>query len=165
MQNLYSRVRVGCCAFLLSACALMAQAPGQFVPIVPTSTVPAATGSPVVTTLIGVNPQPLTLCGTYNIILLNWQTGDEYTCVLGYLTPNPQRLRTGTANNTDLAGKITLVAGAGSYTFTGVFATAPVCTATDTTAAAAVQAATSTTALTLTGTGTDVIAYTCVART
>lgn len=69
---------------------------------------------------------------------------------------------TGTASNTDLAGKVTLSTGSGTYTFAGTYATAPVCVATDTTAVNAVKAATSTTVLTLTGTGSDVIAYHCI---
>jgi hypothetical protein len=60
------------------------------------------------------------------------------------------------------AGKVTLSAGSGSFTFPTAFSSAPVCTATDTTAAVAVKASASVTTLTLSGTGTDVIAFVCV---
>lgn len=71
---------------------------------------------------------------------------------------------TGNAANTDLAGQITLAAGTGSYTFSGSYGSAPVCTATDTSAAAAVRVQVSATTLTITGTGSDVVNYICVGR-
>ena len=70
-------------------------------------------------------------------------------------------IRTGVATNVDLAGKISLAAGSGTYTFLGTYTTAPVCVANDTTALANVQVVTTTTKLTLTGTGTDVVNYAC----
>jgi hypothetical protein len=72
--------------------------------------------------------------------------------------------KTGTASNTDAAGKLTLSSGSATYTFTGSYASAPVCTASDTTGANAVKVTTTTTALTLTGTGSDALNYECMAR-
>lgn len=149
-------------AFALCGALLLAQ---QFASPVPTTTLPASTGSPVQIVLTGTNPLAGAVCGTYNVAYLNWLTGDFATCVNGGLQINPQHVSTNTASNTDTAGFITLVAGAGSYTFTGTYLTAQVCTATDTTAAAAVSASATTTVLTLAGTTTDRLAYTCVKRT
>lgn len=73
-------------------------------------------------------------------------------------------IRSGNSGNTDLAGQITLAAGSGSFTFTGTYSSAPICTASDTTAANPVKVATTTTALTLTGTSTDVVNYVCLGR-
>ncbi len=138
----------------------------QFTPIVPTTTAPASTGSTLAEILLLTPPAsnggP---CGTYNILYYNGATGDQFGCINGVMSPIPARLATGTASNTDAAGFITLVAGAGSYTFTGTYLTPQVCTATDGTAAAATKATATTTVLTVAGTGTDVLAYNCVKRT
>ena len=71
---------------------------------------------------------------------------------------------TGVATNTDFAGQLTLSGGSAAYTFTGTYASAPICTASDTTAVNAVRVSTTPTALTLTGGGSDVINYICVGR-
>jgi hypothetical protein len=73
--------------------------------------------------------------------------------------PAPTTIWTGTASNTDLAGQVTLVAGAATQALTGTYATAPIVICTDTTAVAAVKCVASTTAITFTGTSTDVINY------
>lgn len=73
--------------------------------------------------------------------------------------PGPTTIWTGTANNTDLAGRVTLSGGVASQALTGSYATAPIVTCSDTTAPAAVKCVASTTAITFTGTGTDVINY------
>ena len=67
----------------------------------------------------------------------------------------------GATGNTDLRGHITLVSGAGTYTFQKSYAVAPTCVATDSTTAAAVKVFSTTTTLTLSGTGTDVLNYIC----
>jgi hypothetical protein len=74
-------------------------------------------------------------------------------------------IATGTTSNTDLAGQITLSTGAGSYTFTATYATAPIVVCTDTTALVPVKCSASTTAITITGTASDVINYIVVGRT
>lgn len=63
--------------------------------------------------------------------------------------------------NKDIAGVITLSAGAATLTFTNAFQAAPACVGTDQTAANAVKISTTTTAATFAGTTTDVIAYAC----
>jgi hypothetical protein len=73
-------------------------------------------------------------------------------------------VRSGSASNTDLDGKLTLSSGTASYTFTGTYTSAPICTANDTTALNPVQVSATATTLTLTGTGTDVINYICMGR-
>lgn len=73
-------------------------------------------------------------------------------------------LNSGSSANTDIAGLLTLVGGTKTYTFTGTYTNAPICTASDTTAIAAVQASATTTVLTVNGTGTDTISYICVGR-
>src|SRR5262249_36754550 len=77
---------------------------------------------------------------------------------------NTASLRTGTALNSDAAGQIVLSGGIGSYTFSGIYVTPPVCTATDTSAKSALKVSTTNTGLTLTGTGSDTINYICVGR-
>lgn len=67
----------------------------------------------------------------------------------------------GASGNTDLRGHIALSAGAGSYTFSRTYTTAPTCVATDTTTAAPIKVTVTTTALTLTGTGSDILNYIC----
>jgi hypothetical protein len=75
-------------------------------------------------------------------------------------------LRTNVSANTDLAGTLTLVAGAASFTFTkGPYSIAPICVASDTTATNVVKVSVTTTVMSLTGTGTDVINYICIGRT
>lgn len=71
---------------------------------------------------------------------------------------------TGVATNTDLAGQLTLASGSATYSFTGQYTSAPICTASDTTGANAVKVSTTNTALTLSGSGADVINYICVGR-
>jgi hypothetical protein len=73
--------------------------------------------------------------------------------------PAPTTIWTGTASNTDLAGKVTLSGGAATQTLTGTYATAPVVVCSDTTSVATVKCVASTSAITFTGTGTDVINY------
>lgn len=68
-------------------------------------------------------------------------------------------IATGTASNSDLAGKVTLVAGAGTQALAGTYTTAPIVVCSDTTAAAAVKCVATTTTITFAGTGTDVINY------
>lgn len=160
-------------AALVASVSLYAQAPGQtitpapgqFYPVTPTTTVPAASGSYISPVVVNTAPTYLQVCGSYNIWYYNWQTGALYGCVNGGLIPLPLMERTGTTNNTDQSGFITLVAGAATYTFSGTYVTAPVCTASDTTALALVKPTTTNTTLSITGTGTDVIAYSCTART
>lgn len=77
---------------------------------------------------------------------------------------NTTSLRTATALNSDAAGQIVLSGGTGSYTFSGSYATPPVCTASDTSAKNAVRVSTTKTGLTVTGTGSDTINYICVGR-
>jgi hypothetical protein len=150
-------------ALLLATCVLVARQ--QFTPLTPTSTVPGSTGSLMTETLVLQSPSVNVACGTYNQMYFNGLTGDEFGCVAGLLQAVPVRLSTGTSANTDMAGFITLASGVGTLTFTGTYATAPVCTATDSTAANAVKASASTTVLSVAGTTTDVIAYTCIKRT
>lgn len=69
---------------------------------------------------------------------------------------------TGTTSPTPLAGKITLAAGIGHFTFPVAFTSAPYCTASDATAIAAVQVVSSTTQVAVSGTGTDVVNYLCI---
>jgi hypothetical protein len=74
-------------------------------------------------------------------------------------------LRSGTASNTDLTGRIALSGGTASYTLTQTYASAPDCITADvTTPANASSVSESTTALTFTGTGTDTIKWICVGR-
>jgi hypothetical protein len=68
-------------------------------------------------------------------------------------------ISTGSASNTDLAGKVTLTGGTATQPLAGTYATAPIVLCNDTTAVAAVQCVATTTAITFTGTGTDVINY------
>jgi hypothetical protein len=83
-----------------------------------------------------------------------------------YAAGTGAQLQTNTTSNTDFAGYVTLSSGSGSYSFSGTYATAPVCTASDTTNVANnVKPTASSTTLTLTGTGSDVISYICVGRT
>ncbi len=74
------------------------------------------------------------------------------------------QVATGVASNTDLAGQLSLTAGTASYSFTGTYTSAPICTASDTSAQNAVKVATTATTLTLSGSGSDVINYICVGR-
>ena len=74
------------------------------------------------------------------------------------------KVATGTSANTDAAGQLTLSGGTATYTFTGTYASAPICNANDTTALNPVRSPSTTTTLTLTGTGSDVINYTCTVR-
>jgi hypothetical protein len=74
------------------------------------------------------------------------------------------KIQLGTTGNTDLAGLISLTAGAGTYTFGGVFANAPICVGTDTTALNPVKVTTTTTTITVAGTGSDFVDYVCIAR-
>ncbi len=76
----------------------------------------------------------------------------------------PTSIATGTASNTDLAGQVTLVAGAGTQALTGTYTSAPIVVCTDTTAIAAVKCSASTTTITIAGTGTDVINYIAIGR-
>jgi hypothetical protein len=73
--------------------------------------------------------------------------------------PGPTTIWTGTASNTDLAGRVTLSGGSATQALTGPYSTPPIVTCSDTTALAAVKCVASTTAITFTGTGTDVINY------
>jgi hypothetical protein len=77
---------------------------------------------------------------------------------------NTTSLRTATALNSDAAGQIVLSGGTGSFTFAGLYATPPVCTASDTSARNAVKVSTTNTGLIVTGTGADTINYICVGR-
>lgn len=121
-----------------------------------------STNSPVMGLLVSTNPTVGATCPSYNLFNVNATTADISLCVNGaWAAP---RLRTGTASNTDSAGQITLSSGAGSYSFSGTYTSAPICTATDATGANAVKAAVTTTTLSLTGTSSDVINYVCVAR-
>lgn len=119
-----------------------------------------STGSPVVGTLVSSNPTAAAACTSYNVFAVNATTGDFTPCANGVW--GGSTLHTGLTTNTDLAGSVTLVAGAGTYTFKGTYTSAPFCVATDSTAAAATKASTSTTTLTLAGTTTDVLRYVCV---
>jgi hypothetical protein len=77
---------------------------------------------------------------------------------------NTTSLRTATALNSDAAGQIVLSGGSGSYPFSGIYVTPPVCTASDTSAKNAVMVSTTNTGLTVTGTGSDTINYICLGR-
>jgi hypothetical protein len=136
----------------------------QFVPITPTTTVPAATGTVINNLIVAVDPVIGNACGTYNVAYQNWVNGDELECVNGTIQASNRQLWTGSAS-ADAATQVTLSAGAGTYTLVGTYLTSPVCQATDQTAAAAVKASATTTVVTLAGTGTDVISLSCVKRT
>lgn len=83
-----------------------------------------------------------------------------------YAAGTGSQLQTNTTSNTDVAGFITLSGGSGLYTFSGTYASAPVCTTSDTTNVANnVKPVTTNTTLTVTGTGSDVISYICIGRT
>jgi hypothetical protein len=75
-------------------------------------------------------------------------------------------LATGTASNTDTAGVITASGGTATYSFTGTYATAPVCVVMDdSTISNLLTKTVSTTTLTVTTTGaTDSVSYICVGR-
>jgi hypothetical protein len=74
-------------------------------------------------------------------------------------------VRSGASGNTDLTGRVTLSTGAGSYSLTQTYASAPNCLCADvTTPANACSISESTTALTFTGTGSDVVKYICMGR-
>jgi len=76
-----------------------------------------------------------------------------------------QTVRSGQSGNTDIAGRVTLSTGAGSYSLTQTYASAPNCLCADvTTPANACAVSESTSALTFTGTGSDVVKYVCVGR-
>jgi hypothetical protein len=72
---------------------------------------------------------------------------------------------TGTASNSDLAGTL-VIGGGGSIArnLSGIFTTAPVCTASDSTAASPVQVGVTTTVLTVTGTAGHSVNYICIGR-
>lgn len=72
---------------------------------------------------------------------------------------------TGTTSNTDLAGQITLSSGAGTYTLSAAYISAPIVVCSDTTTAAAVKCVATTTTVTFAGTGSDVINYIIIGRT
>lgn len=82
-----------------------------------------------------------------------------------YAAGTGSQLLTGTTSNTDVAGQLTLSSGTASYSFSGTYATAPICTAVDTTGTNSVSISVSTSALTITGTGTDTVNYLCIGRT
>lgn len=76
-----------------------------------------------------------------------------------------QTIRSGLSSNTDLTGRVTLVAGTATYNLQGTYTSAPNCFAQDvTTPANAASVSETTTQLTFTGTGTDVIKYICAGR-
>lgn len=77
---------------------------------------------------------------------------------------NTTSLRTATTLNSDAAGQIVLSGGNGNYTFSGTYATPPICTASDTSAKSAVRVTTTTTGLSVIGTGSDTINYICIGR-
>jgi hypothetical protein len=79
-------------------------------------------------------------------------------------TLNTTNLRTATSLNSDTAGQIVLSGGVGSYIFSGIYSTPPVCTASDSSAPSPVKVFTTNTVLTLTGEGADTINYICVGR-
>jgi hypothetical protein len=81
----------------------------------------------------------------------------------GFIGSGSPRIATGSASNTDPAGKLTLVAGTATYTFTNTYLTAPICISKDlTTSTNATNETVTTTTLTLTGTGTDQVKYICI---
>ena len=72
-------------------------------------------------------------------------------------------MRSGSASNSDLTGRVTLSAGAATYTLTGAYTTAPNCLTADvTTPGNASHVTESITALTFAGTGADVLKYICM---
>ena len=73
-------------------------------------------------------------------------------------------LATGSANSTDLAGQIKLVAGKGSYKFTRSYATQPICVAQDVTAPKPVALSVTNLGFSLAGSGTDSVSFICIAR-
>jgi hypothetical protein len=159
-------ITISISSFALAVAATAFLFAQNFTPIVPTTTLPASTGSSMSETLLLTPPPSLGgPCGTYNGMYYNGATGDQFGCINGVMSPIPARLSTGTAANTDTAGLVALVSGAATITFTGTYVTAPVCVANDTTAAALVKPSATTTGLILTGTGTDVISYHCDKRT
>jgi hypothetical protein len=95
----------------------------------------------------------------------NGTTGDASGTLraAGFVGSGSPRIATGSASNTDPAGKLTLVAGTATYTFTNTYLTAPICISKDiTTSTNATNETVTTTTLTLTGTGTDQLKYICV---
>jgi hypothetical protein len=81
----------------------------------------------------------------------------------GFVGTGSPKIATGSASNTDPAGKLTLVAGTATYTFTNTYLTPPICISKDlTTSTNATNETVTTTTLTLTGTGTDQLKYICV---
>lgn len=79
--------------------------------------------------------------------------------------PTLTNIRTGTSSNTDLAGKLTMSAGTGTYTFTGTYSIAPICIIQDDTSFSGLLTKTvSTTTLTVTAGTSDVIDYICIGR-
>ena len=76
----------------------------------------------------------------------------------------PTSIRIATASSTDTASQLTMAGGTISYTFTGTYTSAPICTAADATAIAAVRGTTTATTLTIHGTGSDVVHYGCFGR-
>ena len=76
-----------------------------------------------------------------------------------------QTVRSGSASNTDITGRVTLSVGTGSYSLGQTYTSAPNCLCNDvTTPGNACSVSESTTTLTFTGTGTDVVKYVCIGR-
>jgi hypothetical protein len=73
-------------------------------------------------------------------------------------------IATGSANSTDLAGQIRLVAGKGSYKFTRSYAAQPICVAQDVTAPKPVALSVTNLGFSLTGFGIDYVSFICIAR-
>lgn len=81
-------------------------------------------------------------------------------------TPKFTAVSSGVSGNTDLVGVITASAGTATYSFSGVYTSAPVCVVQDdTTIASLLTKTVTTTALTVTTTGTtDHVSYICAGR-
>lgn len=76
-----------------------------------------------------------------------------------------KNLLTGVSTNTDLAGKITMSSGSGSYTFSGSYASAPICIVQDDTSFGGILTKTvTTTSLSVTAGTSDVVDYICMGR-
>ena len=91
--------------------------------------------------------------------------GGEHCSAVDFTSPVVvKEVASGSPDNSDINGQLTLRGGSATYTFQGHHASSPICTASDTSAVAAVRVQTTRTTLVISGTNSDVINYICVAR-
>jgi hypothetical protein len=91
--------------------------------------------------------------------------GGEHCSAVAFTSPVVvKEVASGSPNNSDLNGQLTLASGGATYTFQSHYTSSPICTASDTSAVAAVRVQATRTTLVISGTGSDVINYICVAR-